>query len=687
MASPFQQRALQRKLIYTALILVLFTVAWVWRHYVVDTQAAELAIREESRGEVDLIGSLVRLCTIGSRGVATCFVWSQALDAQKKNQWNELELLVQTMSKLQPHFITPWIFQSWNLAYNVSVESDRVNDKYFYITRGLEHLAKGDRRNRDNPQMRWSIGFFLQHKIGQSDETNALRSLYQLSQIPPNERDPGRFWTVRDGRQEVNLQEFEAFCKKNPQLVRRLREGIRRENKRDWTHQFRCERVEEVVQFLADNFRVPSLWEDGQPSQPGGWRENPDKLRPLADRFPVLPPARTVKPPQQEFDTTALKDTSTLKDEDDAFQVARAWFCYSQEPLPPPDDLPGHSKPIVDRVHQRLPHFTTLVFRAHPAQAQRFHAERLYDEGWFDAAGWDIPDWFREQGDKFSDGEPAVIGGGRKWGLEAWEKTYEMWRTLGESNHLLYRNQADQSNTERQAEAFAAKFKLPLGAPVPPMREDAMDPKTRSEYFAAQFLTEYNSYRSITNFPSHYNRAYVESKEEAVKARKLFYEAEALRLKNSPTRALQKYEDPNSLKAWREKILMENKDFRRDSFIQEQNLEIHMKYIDLYAELSGNAFKAQAARLVYLPMVNPAGAGVCPAAFAGWVAPMVRTDWNNPLLGGPFEGVDDEGQPLVDEISRRQIVQRMYPGMYSSAPPPAADTPISKVGASSAPPP
>src|SRR5580693_8689473 len=106
MASPFQQRALQRKLIYTALILVLFTVAWVWRHYVVDTQAAELAIREESRGEVDLIGSLVRLCTIGSRGVATCFVWSQALDAQKKNQWNELELLVQTMSKLQPHFIT-----------------------------------------------------------------------------------------------------------------------------------------------------------------------------------------------------------------------------------------------------------------------------------------------------------------------------------------------------------------------------------------------------------------------------------------------------------------------------------------------------------------------------------------------------------------------------------------------------
>jgi hypothetical protein len=664
MASPFQQRALQRKLIYTALILVLFTVAWVWRHYVVDVQASQLAIREQSRGDVDLIGSLVRLSTIGSRGAATCLVWTQALDAQKKNQWNELELYVRTMTKLQPHFITPWIFQSWNLAYNVSVESDRVNDKFFYIARGLELLAEGERRNHDNPEMRWSVGFFLQHKIGQSDETNALRSLFQLSLISPNERDPGRFWTVRDGRQEVNLNEFEAFCKKHPQLVRRLREGMRRETKRDWTRQFRCERIEEVVQFLADNFRVPSLWEDGQPSQPGGWRENQDKLRPLADRFPVLPPKREVKPPQQEFDPLALNDHSELRDEDDAFLVARAWHCYSQEPLPPPDDLPGHTKPIVDRVRQRIPHFTALIFRAHPAQSQRFHAERLYDEGWFDPTGWPIPDWFRDQGDKFADGEPAVIGGGREWGLDAWQKTYEMWTNLGEANHLLFRTQAEQTNMEKQAEAFAVKYKLAPGTPVPALREDTLDPETRKELFAYQYMREYESYRHVSNFPPHYNRAAVEARKEAVTARKLFFEAEALRLKNSPTRALEKYEDPNALKAWREKILLPNKDFRRDSYIQEQNYEIQLKYIDLYTELSGTPFKAQAARLVFLPMVNPQGAGICPASFAGWVAPMIRTDWNNPLLGGPFDGLDEEGVPIVEEVSRRQVLQRMYPDMY-----------------------
>ena len=128
MASPYQQQALQRKLIYGALILVLFTTAWVWRHYFVDAQAEQLAIREQNRGEVRLVDSALRLTLFGSRGLVTCALWIGAIEKQKKNQWNELEMYVRTLTKLQPHFITPWKFQSWNLAYNVSVESDRPSD-------------------------------------------------------------------------------------------------------------------------------------------------------------------------------------------------------------------------------------------------------------------------------------------------------------------------------------------------------------------------------------------------------------------------------------------------------------------------------------------------------------------------------------------------------------------------------
>src|SRR5579885_1356598 len=115
MGSNFQQQARQRKLVYAALILVLFTAAWAWRRYSVDVQAAELAIREQSRGEVELSGAVVRLGLTGSRGLVTCLLWREAQDQQKKNQWNELEVTVRSVAKLQPHFITPWLFQSWNL--------------------------------------------------------------------------------------------------------------------------------------------------------------------------------------------------------------------------------------------------------------------------------------------------------------------------------------------------------------------------------------------------------------------------------------------------------------------------------------------------------------------------------------------------------------------------------------------
>src|SRR5262249_6379166 len=220
MANTFQQEAQRRKLIYIAAILVLFTASWAFRRYSIDKQADELAIREQSRGEVELTGSVVRLGLTGSRGLATCFLWNSAIEKQKKNQWNELEVLVRALTKLQPHFVTPWLFQSWNLAYNVSVEADRPRDKYFYITRGIELLAEGERQNQFNPDLRWNIGFYTEHKIGKSDETNVLRSLFQLSMIPPNERDPARFYTETKAGPQFNWAEFEKFCQEHPQLVR-----------------------------------------------------------------------------------------------------------------------------------------------------------------------------------------------------------------------------------------------------------------------------------------------------------------------------------------------------------------------------------------------------------------------------------------------------------------------------------
>src|SRR5262249_115223 len=152
----------------------------------------------------------------------------------------------------------PWLFQSWNLAYNVSVEADRVKDKYFYIREGILLLAEGERQNKNNPDLRFSMGFYNQQKLGLSDEANTFRCLFQLSCIDPVKRDPDRFKSLdRSESQAIDMEKFEQFCRENPMLVRRLREKLKKETPMD------------IIDFLAENKRIPSRYED-KPMTTGG---------------------------------------------------------------------------------------------------------------------------------------------------------------------------------------------------------------------------------------------------------------------------------------------------------------------------------------------------------------------------------------------------------------------------------
>src|SRR5262249_19081577 len=147
---------------------------------------------------------------------------------------------IRTVTRLQPHFITPWIFQSWNIAYNVSVEMQGSGDMYYYIARGIELLAEGERRQGrldpetkqrlGSPDMRCQIAFYYPDKFGVSDNVEVLRCLFQLSCIPKNERNPYELAEIDAGGRvrKVNPTKFQDFCEKHPHLVRRLRGEDRR---------------------------------------------------------------------------------------------------------------------------------------------------------------------------------------------------------------------------------------------------------------------------------------------------------------------------------------------------------------------------------------------------------------------------------------------------------------------------
>jgi hypothetical protein len=660
MASPYQQQAQRRKLIYIGSILVLFTVAFLWRSYAVASQAQSLGLREVDQGEVELTGSVIRLGLTGSHGLVTCGLWMTAIEKQRKNQWNELELYVRWVTKLQPHFVTPWLFQSWNLAYNVSVESDRVNDKYFYITRGIQLLAEGERQNRDNPDLRYWIGFYHQHKICKSDETNVQRSLFQLSLIPPNERDPARFKKINPAtnREEIDLEGLEDFCKKHPQLARRLREGMMRDTKGEHFRQFTCATAADVVRFLADNQRLPSPYEDAPIVAVGSWQpRNDDKLRPPAERFPPLPPKRDPAPPQRIFDPKewTADQITQLGDDIDAYAIARAWYAYAQEPIPDPDDyLPGATKEITDRAHQRKPkQITTIIFRNHPALAESDIAQRLQQEGWFDNAQWQITDWFPR--DRFRDGTPAVVGNDRfKWSQEAWADAHDRWRRHGEANHLLVSQEA-AANLQQLADQFNKEFGVE-GVRPPNLRVESMDPITLERYRAAQFIFEYGWNRNVSNFPYHYERSGIEALEDTVEGRKQFYSAERHRWNGKNTRSLEEY--AKALLFWRDKVFLKNKFFRRDPFTQEESFDWQYRYLRLWHEENGRDLKLRVGALArVVPLVPP----VNDADYPGW------------MIQGPFDGEDEEG-PLIGPEERQRVLMRK-PGAPVSRGNPAPQQP------------
>jgi excisionase family DNA binding protein len=608
-ARSFQQQSLFRKIVYILLIVAIFTTTLILRRadgFGIDSQGQALEIREENLGEVELAGSAFRLMLTGSRGFAVLVLWWTATEKQKRHEWNELELLVKSVTKLQPHFITPWMFQSWNLAYNVSMESDLVRDKYFYITEGVKLLADGEKLNRNNPDLRFYLGFCNQHKIGLADEANSFRCLYQMSCIDPVERDANRMRRA-DEPNSVDVAKFEQFCQRHPMLVRRLREVLKRDTPGD------------VLEFLADNRRIPSMYEERpRPSETG--IEPRTDLLPVDKRFPVLPVAA---------DITGRADPAAI--DFDNYQVARDWYTYAQEPLPPADPVKNVTDPDdFDHRKYRLPKFSTNIFRSYPARAQFFVAENLEKEGWFDKDGWTIAGWFPD--DKFQNGEEAVVAKGIDWGTEAWAHAHRLYEDYGTRTGLYLTPELDKSLDE-QAKPFRQFFDLrrdtPFRGTLP--NEFRESPDLLKSFRAHQRLYYCDHYREQTNFAYFFYKSLVESDPKTVQLRKAIFEADQLRNAGEREQALERYRQ--ILPRLRD-LMLANEEFQRDANVQEESYTVAVRADQLFQDLYGKRFRE------LWVLGNFLGQPACrPSMPAPWVPPGVAARDFFINIGTPLDDI------------------------------------------------
>ncbi|MGL4421689.1 MAG: hypothetical protein ACRCZF_13565 [Gemmataceae bacterium] len=489
-----------------------------------------LELRElDQSNDPEIAGTAARLSLVGARGIMVTILWRMAIEQQKRNEFQEFDLLVRTITQLQPHFITPWIYQSWNISYNVSVENDRLGDMYFYISRGIELLAQGERQNKNSPDMRYQIGFYYQNKFGVSDKVQTLRCLMQLSAIKPEDRKPSRF---RKPNGEFDMTEFGKFCKENPQLVRRLRDKLN------------CRRPEEVVQFLEDNVKVPTRYEqDG-------------RLLEATRQFPSLPP----KEVPGEYEPNSETDDSF-----DAFHASKAWYEYSLKIIPPPSPEPVGFFMLKgeNRFRYRMPKSPALIiFRQGAPRAQSYLAERLSKEGWFDDSTKWFPDeradsdderWYPRTANDTSAAGVGLIA--KDSALAQWGRASTRWTLHGELNGMQL-DQAKIAQYERDGVGTPQEYNL-IERSDEQLKAMGL---TRRQVQARDALRAYEQNRSMTNFPYFAAQSVAEADKMTSDARKTLWDAEQAKLAGNYARSIELY--AKGISQWRG-VLVAHPNFHR----------------------------------------------------------------------------------------------------------------------------
>ncbi len=208
-----RRQRFNRKIVYAGVIAaLLLPLSWLSQPQTTETDGGRLAqLRKDNHlsqaqlGEIDPASETIKLATLGMRGVAANLLWTKANEYRKTEDWVNMSATLEQISRLQPNFVSVWIFQGWNLSYNISVEFDDYHDRYYWVIKGINFLKEGTQYNRDEPRLLSKIGYTIGNKIGRADEKELYRQLFKEDDDfhgdrPKAQRDNwlvGREWMLK----------------------------------------------------------------------------------------------------------------------------------------------------------------------------------------------------------------------------------------------------------------------------------------------------------------------------------------------------------------------------------------------------------------------------------------------------------------------------------------------------------
>jgi len=115
----------------------------------------------------------------GFRGLIANVLWIRANDLQQDEKFFEAVQLADWITKLQPHFVSVWVHQAWNMGYNISVKFPDPRDRWLWVQRAIELLR--DEGRIYNPQealIYRELAWHFQHKMG--NNLDAAHMTYKM---------------------------------------------------------------------------------------------------------------------------------------------------------------------------------------------------------------------------------------------------------------------------------------------------------------------------------------------------------------------------------------------------------------------------------------------------------------------------------------------------------------------------
>lgn len=110
--------------------------------------------------------------SLGSfRGVAANILWYRIEMMKREGKFFEINQLSRWITALQPRFPRVWAFMAWNMAYNISVETDTPRERWHWVNQGIRILREeGIVHNPRAVPLYRELGWIFFHKVGGSTD-------------------------------------------------------------------------------------------------------------------------------------------------------------------------------------------------------------------------------------------------------------------------------------------------------------------------------------------------------------------------------------------------------------------------------------------------------------------------------------------------------------------------------------